>query len=140
MDALEVDLRLAAAHCTSTVGQRLRDVLERSQMREERIGLEDETDPPRARRNVDSPRRVKPSLAGAGDSTRRDRCQSGDGPKRRRFAAAGWADKRKELAGSYVKHEIERDRSPLAEFYLQPDRGRCRISHPGDRSAGSAHS
>ena len=112
-----------------TMAQRGHDVLERGQVREERVLLEHEPDGTVVWRQVDAVRGVEPGLAIDADPAVTRCVQAGNRPENRRLAAAGRAEDRQHVAGSAGEVDGEPDRAVLVSRDLQ-----AAVSHGGSHA------
>jgi hypothetical protein len=87
-----------------------RDVAFRGHVREERVGLRHETDPPPVRRQEDAAVGVGPGLAIGGDAGADGMVEAGDRAQERRLSGARGADEGEDLAAPGAEAGGERDR------------------------------
>ena len=129
-EAVEMDQRQRVAHARAPLGildsrhgQAVGDVFRDRHVRPERIGLENDADPPLLRRNL-SLRRGDHRVADQ-DSTGIRTVESGDQPQQRGLAAARRAQDRDELAVGNLQRDV-RERGEVAVLLAEALEGQSR--------------
>ena len=98
------------------VQQRQRDVVERAQVRHQRVVLEHEADVAALRRHEDAPRGVAPELAAHFNAAALGPHQAGQNAQHRGLAGARRADQSEQLAGFAAEDATQRHRPRLLDL------------------------
>ena len=116
-DALDLGVALGGRHLLDVKTEA--NIRAHGHVRKQRVILKDHRRRPALRRHVVDP------VAANEDVARRDRLESRDHPQRRRLAAAGWSEKRDELAFRNLEIEVDdRRRTVIIDL---PDTGELQI-------------